>query len=149
MTLLRSGMPLVLLLQVGCSAVAVTSSSAHEPPAASAFPSRSPLPSPYESDAAVGFELILDGIVPPGVSFEITFVPPGSSRNVTFTFCPREDRQCTGSGTVYSEGGGFQPKGGKLRYRYTRISSSGVRRTIAQGVEVLDDSETLRVRYRE
>jgi hypothetical protein len=149
MTLLRRGMPLVLLLQVGCSAVSVTPSSAHEPPAASAFPSRSPLPSPYENDAAVGFELILGGVVPPGVSFEITFVPPGSSRNVTFTFCPQEDRQCTGSGTVYAEGGGFQPKGGKLRYTYTRISSSGVRRTIAQGVEVLHHSETLRVRYRQ
>jgi hypothetical protein len=148
-TLLRRGMPLALLLQVGCSAVSATPSSAHEPPAASASPSRSPLPSPYENDAAVGFELILDGTVPPGASFEITFVPPGSRRNVTFTFCPQEDRECTGSGTVYSEGGGFQPKGGKLKYRFTRISSSGVRRTIAQGVEVLHRSETLRVRYRD
>jgi hypothetical protein len=136
-----------LLLVSACGGSTGSSSGRLDVPPASALPSSDSLPSPYENDAAVGFELVLDGKVPKGVSFQVSFTPPGTGRVVTFTFCPQEGRPCTGAGTVYSEGGGFQPKGGQLKYAFVRISELGVQRTIAQGVIVLRESVTLHSRF--
>lgn len=142
--------PLVaLLLVMACGGRASSPSASPTVPTAVAIPTSSPLPSPYESDAAVTFELVLDGTIPQGVSFEIHFTIPGTQRLVTFTFCPHEDQSCTGSGTVYSEGGGFQTKGEQLKYAFVRISPSGVRRTVAEGEVLLRSSLTLRGRFRD
>lgn len=117
-------------------------------PSASIIPSPSPLPSPYDSDVAVTFQLTINGTVVDGDSFVVTFEPPPTSREpVIFRFCPHDSAPCAGSGMTYELGGGFQPKGQTLPYTFVRVTGSGAKHVIAQGMAPLKASETILVTY--
>ncbi len=105
---------------------------------------------------ALQFQLNLAGSVNPGDKFQVSFHPPtsASGNQITFNFCPNfSGNPSTGpsgpcqTGATYMEGGGFQPIGSVIAYKFTRASSSGTTEVIAQGTETLNMNEALVVVY--
>jgi hypothetical protein len=131
-------------------------SSSTSQPVSTPIPEAMVVPTSFPPDApgeyGLEFHLKLVGNVSPGDQFDVFFHPgwPGATGEAHFTFCPGRDTPglegpCR-SGATYIEGGGFQPAGSSIPYRFTR-TSSGTTAVIAQGQAPMTTNEALVLVY--
>ena len=135
---------------VGSSA---TASASKTPGPAIAEPVQTPPPG-VPGQYALEFHLKLVGSVDSNNRFEVAFHSPTSDPGyeAVFTLCPADNPgggaasgPC-GPGKTFVEGGGFQPSGSSISYRFSR-TTAGATQTIAQGTMTLNTNTALVVSY--